>query len=263
MPLLLMAGILIVLGLTLQIMRLTVFKTTDRLEGENTTQQEIKRDKLKTPVAKAQSDSRNVFEKLHEQYPDHKRNLVVDEIPVKRTVTYLKHNPVWGTFNAPIDVSLFVDHSCKSCREKLAQVLRDLKPYKKDVRVVMKYVSSYNSSDAAGIFWQMAQKEGVFKPYLEKMLKAKDLTEKDFFLLLESAGVPLMRQREMMRDDLKSISKNIQLDIDQYNKLEGDASEAKGFVVYLNGYKLDHAGLYTSQISSYVSKLKRGNSLLD
>ena len=265
MPLLLMAGFLIVMGVGLQIVRLTVWQgPTELAEGQSVAV--VKEEPVGTKRVQALRnplEDKNVFENLHEHYPEHKKpqKQAEPELPEKKSVPYFSHNPVWGTHDASVELAVFVDNNCDPCRKKFGTMMNALQPLHDRIRVVMKFAPQLEKEVSAGFFAQMARREGVHATYLQKLLAEDYISADRYFLLLEESGVNLMRQREMMKDDLRIITGDLQKDIAQFKALEKSVENTEGLVVYLNGYRLGKAGLDLDYLESHIQKLLMGQGL--
>lgn len=275
LPVFMLVGVFLLVGLILRL-SITLFYAPEKqfsesLNGTQTKQESVKK-KLKvhrpqprqlkekmSKVSKKNNPTGTVFDTLHTQYPGYKNRTETLE---HQKIPYALHNPVIGDARALVTFTIFTDPSCASCRNILANFLKEIQPRKEKISLVFKFMPTDKEKSDGGIFDQVAWRANVYQNYMKEINKKRqNLNDEDFLTALEKVGVPLEKQQDIMRKDMTEIITANQEDVLLSEKLK---LYEKGHipVIFINQYRLGQAYLPENNVLTYIDRLLKNEAIL-
>ena len=171
---------------------------------------------------------------------------------VRERVDAFSHNPIQGSRRSDVELTIFTDTLCGSCRAQVRRVLADIGAYRDKVKIVYKFKPKDDNALDGGIFEQIAARQGIHEAYQEEIGRASSRLEiGDLVGVLEKSGLPFDKQRAAMSVHMASILSVLQKDINQAKELGIQRIPA----IYINGYQLDQPGLPSRYVGKYVETL--------
>lgn len=130
------------------------------------------------------------------------------------SVPVYPYNPALGPAAAPVTVVIFTDPGCLTCGQMQPQVTFLQKTFPQAVRIVHKFWPNnpYAVDNLAAFYGKIAQADGKFWPFLAAISKAKTTDEKTLNGLLLNIGVPLSTSQRMVRENARSIYRELDAD---------------------------------------------------
>jgi protein-disulfide isomerase len=178
-------------------------------------------------------------------------------VPVRGDVTPNPTNFQFGDAASPITLTIFTDPACTSCRATLQGWLDTVE--KGDLRLVYKYWPQNPENPSAGILLELARREGHGEAFWRLLAAEREPPSSTRLLtLLERAGIPLDKQKNMLATQSENILR----------ALEPDAAQARALDlgppphIAVNGYLLDGTTLIPYRLATYVERLTRNQSLV-
>ncbi len=87
-----------------------------------------------------------------------------------------------GNYNAPIDIVVFNDYTCKYCQEYALELEKILKRNPNKIRIIWKHFPLNQNYYTAAIAAECAAEQGKFWEYSHKIYSYKDKYTNDFYL---------------------------------------------------------------------------------
>jgi len=85
------------------------------------------------------------------------------------------HSPILGREDAPVTIVEFFDPACEACRAFYPLTKSILETYPEKVRLIVRYTPFHGDvSDKAIRVLEVARRQGVFEPVLERLLARQD-----------------------------------------------------------------------------------------
>lgn len=126
------------------------------------------------------------------------------------------YTPLIGDKNAQIVMVHYLDLNCEKCREKQKRIYDIYKKHKKDgqsISLVHKYKAEdpYSSNNIASFYGRIAQENGVYWQYFEKILEGASLTEDSLRNILVDLGV----SESVFQYNLRRLARKLYSQLDQ------------------------------------------------
>lgn len=131
------------------------------------------------------------------------------------------HNPTLGPDTAPITVVIMTDLDCDDCSQLVSEVTHLRKDYPKTVRIVHKNLpqSPYAIGKMAAFYGKLAQRQGHFWEFRDKLATMKDYKVDDLNNALLSVGVDLAASQRLVRQSARDIYRELDADVQQAQNL--------------------------------------------
>lgn len=250
LPILILAGVVLFLALTLELVRLTVFSET----GTHLI-------KAKMEENRTIPQSENIFANIHKQYPTYEEAL---KSLNKYNLRYVSHNYVKGNHKSNVKVFIFNDNDCGICRKEQARILRMLEPFLEDIVIVFKHMPTVRDQESlSAMFGQIAVREGLYEEFLQELLNSKKELEsaEDYFELLNKIGISLDRLRSVMKTSMTDVLREVGEDIEM--AVNAGAYNARNQpVIYINGYRIGADYLPQHRLTTYIERLINGEEII-
>jgi hypothetical protein len=166
------------------------------------------------------------------------------------------HNLQFGRADAALTLTVFTDPACAPCRSEVQRTLGAAGL--DDVRLVFKFWPADPHILTGGLLMEIARRENLVRPFLRQLESHPRAGGDDLLSLLESAGLPLAKQRAWLADNNDDLLAVLGQDITQGQTL--DLGLPPQFI--LAGYVLNGDTLPRARLATYLRRLKRGDPLI-
>ena len=256
LPVFMLAGIFLLVGVIIRVgASLYMFIDGYSLDRRPASAEPLRVERPKAPLIIERTDDDlqgNVFKDMHTKYPGYQKK---SQQLVKQDVAYFSYNPAQGDINAPVQVVIFSDSGCASCRSAVNHFLKSIEGERNNILLVYKFMPVDDKNSSGGIFDQVAWRANVFDAYQKEILAVNGpLTTDDYLESLERVGVDLSWQQKIMREAMTDIVEVNQKDVEQARRL-GLYKRGRVPVFFINGYRLGQAYLPEQDAAAYIQRL--------
>ncbi|HEX2859950.1 MAG TPA: thioredoxin domain-containing protein [Alphaproteobacteria bacterium] len=170
------------------------------------------------------------------------------------------HNLQFGNAGAAATLTIFTDPACAPCRAKVQQALGQLssRMLGSGVRIVYKFWPLDKQNLSGGLVTEIARREGLATPFMKALEQQPAAQGDDLLAVLESAGLPLARQQDWLKNKTYDLIENVSQDISQGQNL--GLGSAPQFI--LNGYLLEDTTLPVNRLASYITRIQTGDPIV-
>lgn len=192
------------------------------------------------------------------QTPKTPQTVATPRLLQKQALKIYDHNPTFGPYYAPLELVVFTNPGCTTCRAEINRAINALAPFQNKVKIIYKLLPAGAEKNDGAIFSQMALGHGVFTQFWEGLLNhGEEVNVRHLVKLLEESGVPFEKQRSAIATQIPFILSTLQKDVDQAAAL-GITAEKSTF--FLNGYKVA-SPLRVEEIETYATRLLAGQPI--